>query len=125
MNFKGGHAHLTGFTVGHFTVKEIAGRDRRKAPIWLVVCRACNRASVFGHTTLTNRLESHCEGTLLCGNPLCVRSRPDTIRTETLADIRKAERQEREQAQAAARYEQERVARQTAQDAAIRAEKCR
>src|SRR5690348_2310324 len=126
MNWKGGFADLTGVTVGHFTVIDIAGRDRSKAPLWRVICKnpVCKREQIFSHATITSRLESRCaEETLFCKNPACVRSRPEPVHRETIADVRRAEREEREQAEAVAQRERERAAQQSAKDAALRAEK--
>src|SRR5882724_6275447 len=98
-SFRGGYADLTGYKIGNFVVRSIAGRDRAKAPVWRLMCQKCKREQLLSHSKLTVRLESQfATETLLCQNAACPLSRRDSVHTETLADVHKQERQEQQKA---------------------------
>lgn len=100
MSFIGSYADLTNFVVGNFLVIQLTGRDRTKAPLWCVRCKRCGREQAFAHAKLTNRLEARsATETLFCQNQACPLSRKEQSRTETLRDVRRAEIEERLQAE--------------------------
>ena len=119
MRFIGTYVNLTGFRIGKFSVLEIAGRDRLKAPLWRCICQGCGSDQVFTHAMLTNRLQTiSANETLFCQNGACPLSRSRTVRSETLADLRRAERREREHAERIAKEQRERSAKEAADRAA-------
>lgn len=121
--FIGSFADLTGFTVGNFKVEELAGRDRNKAPLWRVICQQCHCDQVFNHARLTSALETKtAEQVLHCQNAACIRSRSSVVRTETLSDVRRAEREQQERTELEAQRQRELAAREAGKQADIRAE---
>jgi len=117
--FIGGFADLTGYTVGPIRVLQIAGRDRQRAPVWECECQSCRRVQVFSHAKLTCRLETRsAQETLFCQNEACVRSRREPARTETLRDVRMAERRDRKEAERIASQQRDRAAKHAAEKAA-------
>jgi len=119
-------ADLTGRAIGNwFRIKELAGRDRSGAPVWRVICQQCKCAQTFPHMKLTNALGSGQADVLRCQNTACAGSHIAHARTETLVDVRRAEREAQRQAELVAKQEQERVAKKAAEEAALRAERQR
>jgi len=124
MTFIGRFANLIGFALGNFVVQQISGRDRYGAPVWIVICSACRRKQVFAHRTLASALESRSAAQVLfCQNAACRLSRKEHSSPESLADLRRQERAEKEQLEEAARKEQELAAQEAAQQTALRTEK--
>ena len=119
MGFIGTYADLTGFMVGNFSVLELAGRDRSRAPMWRCICQRCGSDQVFTHQKLTNRLDTHsATETLFCQHEACPLSRRELPHAETLRDIRLSERRGREEAERVAKLERDRAAKQAAETAA-------
>lgn len=119
MGFIGTYADLTGFVVGNFSVLELAGRDRSRAPLWRCICQRCRSDQVFTHLKLTNRLDTRCATeALFCQNEACPLSRRELVQTETLRNIRLSERREREKTERVGKLERDRAAKQAAETAA-------
>jgi hypothetical protein len=97
MNFRGIYADLTGQSIQKFTVEGLAGRDPSGAPRWKVVC-SCGHPQVLGHAKLLPLVQGRTTQTsLLCGSPACPLSRRES-QSETIEEFRRQERREAEQA---------------------------
>src|SRR4051812_36228538 len=97
-------ANLEGRRVGHFNVSSIALASRDGSPNWTCECE-CGTFQLFSHSQLTQALESgRPEQTLFCKNGRCTFAKVEHMADQTLRDMRKQERlqreaQEREQAE--------------------------
>lgn len=94
-NSLGTFANLTGKRIGKFTIESLAGRDKSSAaPVWRVVCDRCNYPQTLAHAKLASLVQGkHTQISLLCANPACPASRHER-ETESLADVRRKERQD-------------------------------
>ncbi len=99
MSFLGPYLNLTDCAVGGFTVESLAGRDAAGHPKWRVVCSKCGDVQVLPHKKLAPLIDSGAAQNLQCANGACKLSRSNRY-SETLNDFR---RQERKEANAAAR----------------------
>lgn len=91
------YADLTGRKIGKFTIECLIGRDRAGAPVWRVTCQ-CGSHQALNHAKVAHLIETRTtQASLFCTNLACPLSRV-TRCDETLADIRKRENEEVEQA---------------------------
>ncbi len=120
----GTYRNFAGVSVGtNFSVIQLAGRDRSGAPVWRVRCCKCGFVQPFAHSQLKNASESGY--VLFCRNARCTYSKPEPVKTETLADMLRAEqRQEQLLKQQEAQLKAE-ADKKAAAEAALRAERAR
>lgn len=97
-DFIRGYVNLEGKRIGNFEVYGLSsfGASRSGAPNWECVCRLpnCRMYQVFSHAELTTALESGRPGeTLFCKNTSCSGHRTAHSGNESLADLRRQERE--------------------------------
>lgn len=118
----GTYRDFTNATVGQFTVLQLAGRDNNGSPVWRVRCR-CGFVQPFSHSQLKNASETgQPENVLFCRNARCTHSKPQPVRTETLADIRRAEQEEQRRIEQEAAQLKAEADRKAAEESALRDE---
>jgi hypothetical protein len=90
-------ANLTGYKLGTFRIDGLVGRDAAGYPKWRVICGKCGQEQIVSHSKLAPLIESKAVGNFQCANGACELSRTHR-HSETLADVRRQERREAEQA---------------------------
>lgn len=111
------YADLTGCRIGNFYVDSILGRNSKKGgvPIWRLACSKCSYPLQLGHHQVQAMIQAGPSAKFPCANNACVLSRMEHT-SETLADIRRAERIEAERAAEARRAAEAEAAKQRARD---------
>src|ERR1700743_2700916 len=120
MGFIGNFADLTGYKLGNFQIESLVGRDTAGYPKWRTVCGKCGQSQVISHRKLAPLIESKAVASFQCTNGACELSRSHRD-TETLADIRRQESREAEQAEKRRAEELQRAAEQAKRDATVSA----
>src|SRR6478735_9015357 len=116
-SFLGTYTNLTNFRVSGFLIEGLSGRDGSGRPVWRLVCDICSFPQSLSHARLAPIVQGrNSQVSLLCQNPACPQSHK-ARQVETLADIRREERQAVEQAEEAKRVSDAKAAKEQVQAA--------
>lgn len=117
-SFLGTFADLTYCKLGNFEVESLAGRDAAGHPRWRVVCGKCGDLQIVPHSKIAPLINTKAAANFQCKNGACPLSR-NHHHSETLTDLRQAERREAEEAARRLAEEQRAAAEIAAEDARL------